>query len=246
MAQTNNLTPEQKAAHNLAVKTYCLKRAAELNIPLQNNPVFVIPEFEEDNGEWIPIESNGVRISKKVNPVTGKLSSFMHLGSITRVITGGKPQWKPRFINLFEDEAGNLAMDIVAYGLSVGSLYPGIALIKQESLTPFSLKNPERDIKVAGNSGITCTFQGVDAQGIVYDEPAPIYSRTRIAESGTPDTTITHTNTAEIQAWAAADRAKNANANKNIRGGNRLAELQAIPKAKRTAAEKAELAELMD
>lgn len=236
-----NLTAEQTAAHNKAVDSFVLA-AAKANGGLKAKPCILLPTFVEDNGEWIPEQSTGMRLTKKDG------FSFIRFAMPTVVISGaGLPEVKVLKTNVFNDDT-KLELLIAAYDLKVGDAMPDTVLVIEESLVPFSLKNPERDIKVAGSGegAVTCTFQGVLPDGTLVDEPAPIYRRVKLAPAGTANKLIQHTNTAEIQAWAAADRAKNANANKNIRGGNRLAELQAIPKAKRTAAEKAELAELMD
>ena len=66
---------------------------------------------------------------------------------------------------------------------------PGKILIK-ESLLPFNTKNPERDLKIAGQTGIVCTLDG-----------EPIYRRTRVTFNlSETDAPIKHNNTAELQA----------------------------------------------
>jgi hypothetical protein len=45
------------------------------------------------------------------------------------------------------------------YGWKKGQEIDGKVLIK-ESLTPFNKKEPDRDAKVAGKTGIVCTYQG--------------------------------------------------------------------------------------
>ena len=65
-----------------------------------------------------------------------------------------------------------------------------------ESLEPFNKKNPERDIKQAGNTGIVCTVDG-----------QPIYRKTLYTIiSNVTDQLIKHDNTAQMK--AAYDNAK--------------------------------------
>lgn len=49
--------------------------------------------------------------------------------------------------------------DLKSMELSADSEIAGKIVIK-ESLTPFNKKNPEKDAKIAGKSGIPCTFDG--------------------------------------------------------------------------------------
>jgi hypothetical protein len=63
-------------------------------------------------------------------------------------------------------------------------------IVVDEALTPFNKKDPSRDLKVAGKTGIVCTLDG-----------EPIYRRTRVTFNLTEtDTPIKHNNTAELQA----------------------------------------------
>lgn len=63
-------------------------------------------------------------------------------------------------------------------------------IVVDESLSPFNKKDPSRDLKVAGKTGIVCTLDG-----------EPIYRRTRVTFNLTEtDTPIKHNNTAELQA----------------------------------------------
>jgi hypothetical protein len=62
-------------------------------------------------------------------------------------------------------------------------------LVIEESLTPFNKKNPERDLKIAGKTGIVCRL-----------DDQPIYRRVRYSEN--PDAlnkTIQHTNVEELR-----------------------------------------------
>ena len=69
-------------------------------------------------------------------------------------------------------------------------------IVVLEALTPFNKKNPERDIKQAGNTGIVCTVDG-----------QPIYRKTLYTIiSNVTDQLIKHDNTAQMK--AAYDNAK--------------------------------------
>ena len=72
-------------------------------------------------------------------------------------------------------------------------------IVVDESLSPFNKKDPSRDLKVAGKTGIVCTLDG-----------EPIYRRTRVTFNLTEtDTPIKHNNTAELQAaWTKEQTSK--------------------------------------
>ena len=89
----------------------------------------------------------------------------------------------------------------------MGQELPGNILIK-ESLEPFSSKNPERDLKVAGDTGIVCRFEG-----------NPIFRRTYYSvSSNAEDTFIQHDNVAELRAAYDASKVTNSNAIKTAAG----------------------------
>lgn len=70
----------------------------------------------------------------------------------------------------------------------VGQVLPGKIIVK-ESLTPFNKKDPNRDIKIAGKSGIKCTLEG-----------QPIYRRTLYSQnSNAEDVLIQHDNVEELR-----------------------------------------------
>ena len=70
-----------------------------------------------------------------------------------------------------------------------GQSLDGTIIIK-ESLTPFNKKNPERDLKVAGKTGIICSFEG-----------QPIYRKTLYNSSANAtDITVQHDNVEELRA----------------------------------------------
>ena len=89
---------------------------------------------------------------------------------------------------------------------SAGEL-PGTIIFK-ESLTPFNKKEPAHDFKMAGTSGIVCKYNS-----------APIYRKTfYVQDENTPDQPLMsedgellkHTNTEEIKAAYAAQKASTA------------------------------------
>jgi hypothetical protein len=73
--------------------------------------------------------------------------------------------------------------DLTAMGFYAGQELPGTIVI-EESLTPFNKKNPERDLKIAGETGIICSVGG-----------QPIYRRAVFSTaSNATDTLIKHDN----------------------------------------------------
>jgi hypothetical protein len=80
-----------------------------------------------------------------------------------------------------------------------GQILPG-TLVIEESLAPFNKKTPERDLKIAGKTGIVCRL-----------DDQPIYRRVRYSES--PDAvnkTIQHTNVEELREAYNAQKASSA------------------------------------
>ena len=81
-------------------------------------------------------------------------------------------------------------------------------IVVEESLEPFNSKSPERDLKVAGETGIVCTIGGL-----------PIYRRTMLSFDATSkDTLIKHDNVEELR--AAYDAQKSNSAIKNAAKAN--------------------------
>jgi hypothetical protein len=86
--------------------------------------------------------------------------------------------------------------DLTASKLKAGSEIPG-KIVVIESLTPFNQENPERDLKIAGDSGIVCR---IDDQ--------PIYRQTFYTpDVNASDELIMHNNTDEIREVMEATRA---------------------------------------
>ena len=90
--------------------------------------------------------------------------------------------------------------DLKCFGWSVDQEVPGKIIVKQ-SLAPFNKKEPERDYKVAGETGIVCCVDGMPIYRknfYVLDEKAHDHDTDdegRIVEGG-----LHHTNGLEIQA----------------------------------------------
>ena len=74
-------------------------------------------------------------------------------------------------------------------GFFAGQQLDGKILV-EESLEPFNEKTPERDLKIAGETGIVCTLGG-----------SPIYRRTKFSfDANGVDTLIKHDNVEELRA----------------------------------------------
>jgi hypothetical protein len=88
-----------------------------------------------------------------------------------------------------------LLSDLQASGFFAGQPLDG-KIVVEESLEPFNKKNPERDLKIGGNTGILCNVDG-----------APIYRKTIYSlQSNVEDVLIQHTNTEELRtAYAKRD-----------------------------------------
>jgi hypothetical protein len=86
--------------------------------------------------------------------------------------------------------------ELEAMNFYAGQELPGKIVI-QESLKPFNEKAPQRDLKVAGSTGIVCTLNG-----------NPIYRRTIYkADSSMENTLIQHDNVEQLRtAYATAGR----------------------------------------
>lgn len=89
--------------------------------------------------------------------------------------------------------------DLASFGWEAGRELPG-RIVVVESTTPFNPKAPEKDLKVAGSTGITC---------MLGDEP--IYRKNVYkSDANACDETIEHTNGEEIKAAYEASRKANA------------------------------------
>ena len=101
----------------------------------------------------------------------------------------------------------SLLVDLQASGFFAGQQLDGKIVI-EESLEPFNDKTPERDLKIAGETGIVCTLAG-----------QPIYRRTKFSFDGNiSDTLIKHDNVEELRAAYAISSKPNTEALKNAAG----------------------------
>ena len=81
-------------------------------------------------------------------------------------------------------------------------------IVVEEALEPFNTKTPERDLKIAGETGIVCTIGGL-----------PIYRRTMLPFDNTSsDSLIKHDNIDELR--AAYEAQKSNSAIKNAAGAS--------------------------
>lgn len=85
--------------------------------------------------------------------------------------------------------------DLIAVGYKQGTEIPG-KIIVVESLTPFNPENPDKDLKIAGETGVICR---VDDQ--------PVYRQTFYTSNlNASDELITHNNSEEIKEVQSAQR----------------------------------------
>jgi len=81
-----------------------------------------------------------------------------------------------------------LVEDLTEMRLFSGQQLDG-KIVVEESLEPFNTKSPERDLKVAGETGIVCTLGGY-----------PIYRRTKFSfDSNASDVSVKHDNVEELR-----------------------------------------------
>lgn len=91
-----------------------------------------------------------------------------------------------------------LVKDLVETGFSEGQELEG-KIVVVESLTPFNPENPDRDLKIAGDSGVICRM-----------DDQPIYRQSFYTTNpNNQDQLIMHTNAEEIREVQAAQRAMN-------------------------------------
>ena len=94
--------------------------------------------------------------------------------------------------------------DLTLMGFYAGQELPGTIVI-EESLAPFNKKNPERDLKIAGETGIICSVGG-----------QPIYRRAVYSTaSNAQDTLVKHDNVEQLRS---AYSQANSSAIKNAAG----------------------------
>jgi len=224
------LSPAQQKSLNAAIDLYVIKNT-RLHGGYKNKPVILVPAFELDtDGEtWVPVQNNGVRATKKEH------LSFMRLGMVTlSVATNGSDELKVLKTNMFNDDA-KLQGIVELLDLKIGDQYPDRVLVVEESLTPFSQANPNRDIKVAGSTGVPCLL-----------DDQPIYRRVKLAPVGTNSVFIAHNNIDAIRKAMTASRITVSNVPSPQQLAQELKTIKAIPKAQRTPEQNARLLELQD
>jgi hypothetical protein len=87
--------------------------------------------------------------------------------------------------------------DLQKAGFYAGQELPGTICVK-ESVEPFTKSNPERDLKIAGNTGIVCTVNG-----------QPIYRKTVYSTAANAeDVLVKHDNVEQLRAAYAVQTAK--------------------------------------
>lgn len=125
-------------------------------------------------------ESGAVIIISENNPAWGHIRVTQK-----RVIVDEKGFAKAKTMSALIP--GELA-DLKAFGYVKNQEIEGRVIVK-ESLTPFNPKEPERDLKIAGKTGIICTLDG-----------QPIYRKTFYTENlSARDVRIQHTNGEDIK-----------------------------------------------
>ena len=90
-----------------------------------------------------------------------------------------------------------LVEDLKEMHLFAGQTLDG-KIVVEESLEPFNTKVPERDLKIAGETGIVCSLGGF-----------PIYRRTKFSfDSNAQDISVKHDNVDELRNAYAAQNSK--------------------------------------
>lgn len=90
--------------------------------------------------------------------------------------------------------------DLKSFNWTKGKELEGKVIFK-ESLDPFNVKEPERDYKVAGKTGIVCCQDG-----------QPIYRKTFYTLNGNADdVSVAHTNIEDIRAAYASEKTEGSN-----------------------------------
>ena len=130
-------------------------------------------------------QGNAIRVSKN-NP------EFAHIRLIQNQVEFSTSGWvnnKQRSTLIH-----GKVEDLQTLGYTAGQQLDGNIVVR-EQLTPFSEKDSERDLKMAGDTGVTC--MGVDPES---GEVVPIYRRTTYDATGlAKPSLIPHVNSDEIR-----------------------------------------------
>ena len=246
VAARQSLSDTQLKANRSAIKRYLAEKTAMYG----KGETILLPEFVEDpTGAWVPVQGNGARIQPGTN---GKEVAFMRLG-IMGIADNGKPT--PVYTNVFGDDADDIETRLILLGAKVGEPIDGVRICVHESVEPFSRTNPSRDLKKTPD-GIQLVKYVPNAQGEAV--ATPIYRRVIAHFADTngefrptaKSTYVEHDNKQQLSdAWFARQKANtgaitSAAPTSQLTEEQELEQLQAIPKAKRTAEQKARIAEL--
>ena len=163
-------------------------------------------------------QGNAIRVSKN-NPEYG------HIRLTQEKTSFGTNGWVNR--KVLSTLVHGTVEDLQSLGYEGGQELPGILNV-QEQLSPFNENDPDRDLKIAGDTGIVC--KGVDNN---TGEELPIYRKVFYDPSGqSTDSIIRHINGDEIReanGGAAPKKSKTINQNEL----NELLEKKSDKKAKK-------------
>lgn len=163
-------------------------------------------------------QGNAIRVSKN-NP------EFGHMRLTQEKTSFGTNGWVNR--KVLSTLVHGTVEDLQSLGYEGGQELPGILNV-QEQLSPFNENDPDRDLKIAGDTGIVC--KGVDTN---TGEELPIYRKVFYDPSGqSTDSIVRHVNGDEIReanGGAAPKKAKTINQNEL----NELLEKKSDKKAKK-------------
>ncbi len=125
--------------------------------------------------------------------IVRKLETIRDVGTFIRTDNGFRITAPEGFVAV--DRIKGKIEDLKMFGFKNNESIPG-KIVVRESFMPFNLKDSERDLKIAGDTGIICR---VDDQ--------PIYRQTFFTyDLNAQDELIAHTNTDEIREVAMASR----------------------------------------
>ena len=129
-------------------------------------------------------QGNAIRVSKN-NP------EFAHMRATQEKVDFSASGWVNR--KVFSSLIHGKTEDLQEMGFKAGEELPG-NIVVMESFEPFNSNNPERDLKIAGDTGIVC--KGLGEGGEVRD----IYRTTKYDATGMlQSVTIPHINGDEIR-----------------------------------------------
>jgi hypothetical protein len=132
-------------------------------VVLSDDTTGAVVNISANNPEWGYVRVKQTRI------LADEKSGFLRAKTVTAIMPG-------------------LVEDLQAADLYAGQQMTGKIVI-EEALTPFNKKNPERDLKIAGKTGIVCRLDG-----------EPIYRRTRFSfNTEAEDTYKQHDNVEELR-----------------------------------------------